>query len=86
MERVLIGPLGSGGERDPIAVVLHLVRGEEVIYSPLGKQTPSEHRSAGPLLEGARRAGIPIEDVTAPPAERAQRAELWRRARLKGWR
>lgn len=86
VERVLIAPLGSGGERDPVAVTLLLKGGEEVLYSLLGRYSPDLHPAVAPMLAEARRAGVPVEDVTAPPAERSERAEAWRRARLKGWR
>ncbi|MBI5439762.1 MAG: hypothetical protein HY900_00970 [Deltaproteobacteria bacterium] len=86
VERILIAPLGSGGERDPMGVTLLLKSGQEVLYSLLGKFSAEGHPAAGPLLEAARRAGVPVEDVSAPPAERSARAEAWRKARLKGWR
>jgi hypothetical protein len=86
IRRIIVGPLGSGGERDPLGVTLLLRDGEEVLYSLLGRRSAKEHPAAAPLLEAARELGIPVEDVTAPPEERAARAKAWRLARIKGWR
>ena len=86
VKRLVIGPLGSGGERDPLGVTLILRTGEEILFTPLGRTPADRHPAAGPLLEAAQRAGVPVEDVTAPPEERSRRAREWREARMKGWR
>ena len=86
VRRVVIGPLGSGGERDPIAVTLLLTDGTEALFSLLGKRLLRDHPAAQRLLEAAAARGVPVDDTTATPEERKERAKKWREARLKGWR
>lgn len=83
---VVIGPLGSGGERDPVAVSLYVDGGHEILYAALGRRRAQEVPSVAPLLEAAKERGIPVEDVMAPRTERRERAKRWREARMKGWR
>lgn len=86
VRRVVIGPLGSGGERDPVALTLLLKSGEEVLYASLGRRRAEEHPAGKPLIDAAREKGIRVEDTMAPAEERKERAQKWREARIKGLR
>lgn len=86
VRRVVIGPLGSGGERDPVTVTLFLRSGADVLFATLGRKRPEDHPACAPLLKEARRRGIAVDDTLAPPEERKRREQAWRKARLKGWR
>jgi hypothetical protein len=70
VRRIVIGPLGSGGERDPIAVTLLLSDGVEVLFCLLGKSLLRDHVAAQTLLRAAESRGVPVEDATATPEER----------------
>jgi hypothetical protein len=86
VRRIVVGPLGSGGERDPIAVTLLLRDGTEVLFGLLGKHLLRDHAPAQALIRAAEARGIPVDDATATPEERKERGRKWREARIKGWR
>jgi hypothetical protein len=86
IRRVVVGPLGTGGERDPIAVTLLLSDGTEVLFCLLGKCLLRDHPAAAELLHAAEARGIPVDDATATREERKAGARKWREARLRGWR
>ncbi|GAB6062976.1 hypothetical protein [Deferrisoma palaeochoriense] len=86
IRRVVVGSLGSGGQRDPFTVTLLLRDGRELLYLPLGRRAPSEVPAAAALLAEAERRGLRVENTLATPEEIAERERRWREARLKGWR
>jgi hypothetical protein len=86
IRRVLIGPLGTGKERDPTAVTLLLQSGEEILFATLGGVRPEDHEAAKAFAEVAERAGVKVENVLAPPKERQDRERSWREARKRGAR
>ncbi|WP_025323499.1 hypothetical protein [Deferrisoma camini] len=86
VRRVVIGSLGSGGQRDPFTVTLLLRDGREVLYLPLGRRRPEDVPAAAALLDEAERRGLRIENTLATPEEIVERERRWREARLKGWR
>ncbi len=86
VRRVVIGSLGSGGERDPFTVSLVLDDGREVLFAVLGRRRPGDDPAARALVEEAGARGIPVEDTLATPEEIKERMKRWREARIKGWR
>lgn len=86
VRRVVIGPMRSGKERDPTSAVLLLRSGEEVLFAVLGRIPPEAHPAVAALAEAAKEAGIPVDNVLAPPEERSERERKWREARIKGQR
>ncbi len=86
VRRIVIGSLGSGGERDPFTVSLLLEDGREVLYAVLGRRRPRDDPATRALMEEAEARGIPVEDTLATPEEIKERMKQWREARIKGWR
>ena len=86
VRRVVIGSLGSGGERDPFTVTLLLEDGREVLYAVLGRRRPGDDPATQALMQEAEARGIPVEDTLATPEEIKERMRRWREARIKGWR
>lgn len=86
VRRIVIGPMGSGKERDPTSAVLLLRSGEEILFAVLGRIPPEAHPAVAALAEAAKEAGIPVDNVLAPPEERSDRERKWREARIKGQR
>ncbi len=86
VRRVVIGSLGSGGERDPFTVSLLLEDGREVLYAVLGRRRAADDPATRALVGEARARGIPVEDTQATPEEIRERMRQWREARIKGWR
>lgn len=86
VRRAVVGPLGSGGERDPTVLTLLLADRSEVLVSVLGGRPAEEVPEAQAVIEACRGRGIPVDQVLAPVGERVERERRWRAARLRGWR
>lgn len=86
VRRAVVGPMGSGGERDPTTLSLLLEDRSEVLVAVLGRRAPGDDPAARAVLEACRARGIPVDEVLAPVAERVERERKWRAARLRGWR
>jgi len=67
VRRVVIGPLGSGKERDPTSAVLLLRSGEEVLFAVLGRIPPEAHPPLRPSWRPRRRRAFPWTTCSRRP-------------------
>ncbi len=86
VRRVVIGSLGTGGQRDPFTVTLLLRSGAEILYTTLGRDDPASDPATLALADAARAAGVRVDNTLASPEEIEKRMRQWREARVKGWR